>query len=411
MEDNITSSTPEGGILLIKKLYKQCLQLAWQLNNSSAVNNTDSPPQCPVIFDGFTCWGPTKINTTDYKPCPSYVIGFNGNSNASKVCLENGSWYTNPNTGQHWTNYLACVDHEDYTFRQTINDIYFYGYCVSLSTLIISLVIFLSFRSLKCTRIKIHVQLFISLAMSCILWIIWYKFIIIDPNIVKENSLGCIGLHIVLQYLMICNYFWMFCEGLHLHLVLVVVFIKDNVAMRIFFIIGWLLPLLIITAYSLMRMYNTVDNNLCWIEESHYQYILTIPVLISFICSIIFLVNIVRVLITKLHPKSEAPPPLAIKKAVRATLILIPLFGLQHVLIPFRPEKGSSFESIYQIVSAVFVSLQGLCVSCLFCFANHEVISAVFSYLSSIFPMIFKTSSRENYNNLGQPTTTRDIVL
>jgi calcitonin receptor-like len=118
----------------------------------------------------------------------------------------------------------------------------------------------------------------------------------------------------------------------------------------------------------------------------------------------------VRVLITKLHPKSVAPPPLALKKAVRAALILIPLFGLQHVLIPFRPEKGSSLESIYHGVSAVIISLQGLCVSCLFCFANHEVIIAVLSYLNSLLPTLFKTSYRESYYAQG-PTTTRDIVL
>lgn len=33
----------------------------------------------------------------------------------------------------------------------------------------------------------------------------------------------CILLHLVIHYLMLANYFWMFCEGLHLHLVLVVV--------------------------------------------------------------------------------------------------------------------------------------------------------------------------------------------
>lgn len=53
------------------------------------------------------------------------------------------------------------------------------------------------------------------------------------------------------------------------------------------------------------------------------MWILTIPVLILLICSTVFLINIVRVVITKLHPKSETPAPLAIKKAVRATLILV----------------------------------------------------------------------------------------
>lgn len=71
-----------------------------------------------------------------------------------------------------------------------------------------------------------------------------------------------------------------------------------------------------------------------------------------------FLINVVRVLLTKLHPSSAHPAPLGMRKAVRATLILVPLFGLHHVLIPFRPDPGSPLEVVYQIVSAVLVSLQ-----------------------------------------------------
>lgn len=33
----------------------------------------------------------------------------------------------------------------------------------------------------------------------------------------------CVVLHLIIHYLMLTNYFWMFCEGLHLWLVLVVV--------------------------------------------------------------------------------------------------------------------------------------------------------------------------------------------
>lgn len=75
-------------------------------------------------------------------------------------------------------------------------------------------------------------------------------------------------------------------------------------------------------------------------------------------CVIVFLINVVRVLLTKLHPSSAHPAPLGMRKAVRATLILVPLFGLHHVLIPFRPDPGSPLEVVYQIVSAVLVSLQ-----------------------------------------------------
>lgn len=167
-------------------------------------------------------------------------------------------------------------------FRHNVNDIYFYGYCISLTTLIISLIIFLSFRfviaisdiisfpriliehfncrSLRCTRIRIHVQLFTSLALSCILWIVWYKFVIVNPDVTTQNPTWCISLHIATQYLMISSYFWMFCEGMHLHLVLVVVFIKDNVAMRIFMVIGWGIPVIIVAIYSFFRSKEAVDS-------------------------------------------------------------------------------------------------------------------------------------------------------
>lgn len=42
----------------------------------------------------------------------------------------------------------------------------------------------------------------------------------------------------------------------------------------------------------------------------------------NFIISVI-LINVVRVLLTKLHPWSAQPAPVALKKATRATLILV----------------------------------------------------------------------------------------
>ena len=45
-------------------------------------------------------------------------------------------------------------------------------------------------------------------------------------------------------------------------------------------------------------------------------------------------------------------------KAVRATLILIPLLGLHYLLIPFRPRQGTPEAAIYDVVSAAVASLQ-----------------------------------------------------
>ncbi|KFM70046.1 Parathyroid hormone/parathyroid hormone-related peptide receptor, partial [Stegodyphus mimosarum] len=39
----------------------------------------------------------------------------------------------------------------------------------------------------------------------------------------------------------------------------------------------------------------------CWIEESNYSWIISGPVCISMLLNFVFLVNIVRVLVTKLR--------------------------------------------------------------------------------------------------------------
>uniref|UniRef100_A0A8W7PLV7 G-protein coupled receptors family 2 profile 2 domain-containing protein n=1 Tax=Anopheles coluzzii TaxID=1518534 RepID=A0A8W7PLV7_ANOCL len=283
--------------------------------------------------------------------CPKFVLGFDPRRLAYRTCHENGSWFVHPHSGREWSNYTNCIDTEDMQLRRLVNDIYIGGYTVSFLTLIISLCIFHSFRTLKCTRIRIHIHLFTSLALSCLFWIVWYKFVVEDPDVLNANTGWCVGLHILLHYLMLVNYFWMFCEGLHLHLVLVIV-----------------------------------------------------------MASLVFLINVVRVLLTKLSSTSPHPAPLGLRKATRATLILIPLFGLQHILLPFRPEKGCSLERYYQIGAALLISLQGLCVSCLFCFANHDVIFAVQCYLSRFFPDLVTHPFLES--NGGQPATqSRDVVV
>ncbi|XP_055610774.1 calcitonin gene-related peptide type 1 receptor-like [Uranotaenia lowii] len=181
--------------------------------------------------------------------------------------------------------------------------------------------------------------------------------------------------------------------------------------MRWFVTIGWILPVLFVATYAAIRSNYTTDVEHCWMEESQAMWLLTVPVSLSLVASVVFLVNVVRVLLTKLSSTSPNPAPLGLKKATRATLILIPLFGLQHILLPFRPDKGCELERPYQVVSAVLISLQGACVSCLFCFANHDVIFAIRCQLSRFFPELVHHPFHESYNG-GQPATqSRDMVV
>ncbi|VVC45013.1 Hypothetical protein CINCED_3A014009 [Cinara cedri] len=364
----------DNNFIFVYNLTKQCLQ------NYTAKSHKNS---CPKTFDGYACWEETLPNTTAYAQCPYYVMGFDPSRKGFKECLANGTWYRHPDSGIEWANYTNCVDMEDYEFRNLINSLYIVGYSVSLAALLTSLLIFFTFRSLKCTRIAIHLHLFISLALNNLSWIIWYKTVVEDLSIIQENGLYCKSLHVLLQFFMLANYMWMFCEGLHLHMALVVVFVNDVYAMRWFHTIGWGLPVVITTLYVSWRSYSE-DTTQCWMHESQCQWMLTVPVFASILTSLLFLMNVMRVLLTKLHRNSTNPAPIGVRKAVRAALILVPLFGIHYILIPYRPKHKTTMEMIYQIFSALLVSTQGLCVSVLFCFANVDVHMAFHKYIRRI---------------------------
>uniref|UniRef100_A0A1A9WWW9 G-protein coupled receptors family 2 profile 1 domain-containing protein n=1 Tax=Glossina brevipalpis TaxID=37001 RepID=A0A1A9WWW9_9MUSC len=134
-------------------------------------------------------------------------------------------------------------------------------------------------------------------------------------------------------------------------------------------------------------------------DESLLMWIFSVPITISLVAS----------LFRKLHPQSAHPAPLAIRKAVRAAIILVPLFGLQHFLLPYRPDTGTHLEHFYQLLSVVLISLQGFVVSFLFCFANHDVTCAIRTLLNRFMPGL--VSPPPPSSNTGQLATTTPSLL
>ncbi|XP_022235431.1 calcitonin gene-related peptide type 1 receptor-like [Limulus polyphemus] len=261
---------------------------------------------------------------------------------AHKRCEDDGNWFVHPVTNKAWSNYTTCVDKDDLNFRHKINKLYISGYSVSVIALTISLAIFCYFRSLKCTRITIHKNLFISFIINNVLWIVWYTTVIRYPAVLFSNKPACQILHVLVHYFLLSNYMWMFCEGLYLHTLLVRAFVAEDKTMKWFYILGWGCPTVVIITYASVRS--------SYPEE------------------------------TILTPDSHQT-----RKAVRATLILIPLLGLHYIIIPFRPEPGSPEEVVYEPISAAAASFQGLCVSLLFCYFNGEVVALLKKKWNQVF--------------------------
>ncbi|PWA32078.1 hypothetical protein CCH79_00013385 [Gambusia affinis] len=138
-------------------------------------------------------------------------------------------------------------------------------------------------------------------------------------------------------------------------------------------------PLVPAVIYSVARACYYDDK--CWVgSATSLLYVIHAPICAALVVNLFFLLNIVRVIVTKLRVTHQAESSLYMR-AVRATLILIPLLGIQHVLLVYKPHDHWLYE-IYLCVEDVLIHYQvgadatrdvGLLVSTIFCFFNGEV--------------------------------------
>ncbi|XP_064210832.1 calcitonin gene-related peptide type 1 receptor isoform X2 [Tribolium castaneum] len=339
---------------------------------------------CPGRFDGWSCWPSTPAGEIANQSCPE-ILNYDPNRLVFYKCEKDGEWNFNEQFNKSWVNYTTCINIEDFEFRQQIILIYCVGYGVSLVALLVSLALLTYFKSLRCARITVHMNLFSSFAMNNFLWLLWYSLVVNDQDVLHENKLWCRVLHVVLFTFLISNYSWMLCEGIYLHTVLVSAFISERRLLRCMLALGWGIPLLTTSIYAPVRSVlgeNVDELGRCWTQDGRFNKILMVPVVITVFLNVIFLVNIVRVLLIKLRkgPANGGSGSGASRtslQALRATMLLVPLLGLNFLLTPFRPEANHPWEYVYEVVSALTASLQGLCVAILFCFCNGEVIAQV----------------------------------
>ncbi|KAL1500929.1 hypothetical protein ABEB36_006347 [Hypothenemus hampei] len=372
---------------------------------NKTTSNSTKPGWCPEIFDSILCWPATPPGTVVNQSCPNTV----GQSMlAFKECLPDGGWYVN-DANVTWTNYMHCTgDDVILDYFKYINRLYLIGYAVSAIALIVSLTIFICFKALRCARIKIHVQLFLSFLLNNLLAIVWYALVVTKIQVTNDNPIWCQLLYVGKEFFMIATYIWMFLEALHLHIALAVVFLSDEKAIKWFYGFGWSVPVAIVSIHNIVRLCYSHDTDRCFLEESTFStWFVTLPIAVTLIMSMGFLINILRVLITVMHPTSANPAPEGVKKAVRAALILTPLFGLQFLLIPVKPAVTNPLYTLHQYVSVIITSYQGLCCAILFCFANHEVHQAIrrtyqrqlgFQYTRSTNPDSVAIVNNNNYN-------------
>ncbi|XP_011929262.1 PREDICTED: calcitonin receptor isoform X1 [Cercocebus atys] len=333
-------------------------------------------PYCNRTWDGWLCWDDTPAGVLSYQFCPDYFPDFDPSEKVTKYCDENGVWFKHPENNRTWSNYTMC---NAFTPEKLKNAYVLYylaivGHSLSIFTLVISLGIFVFFKSLGCQRVTLHKNMFLTYILNSMIIIIHLVEVVPNGELVRRDPVSCKILHFFHQYMMACNYFWMLCEGIYLHTLIVMAVFTEKQRLRWYYLLGWGFPLVPTTIHAITRAVYFNDN--CWLSvETHLLYIIHGPVMAALVVNFFFLLNIVRVLVTKMRETHEAESHMYLK-AVKATMILVPLLGIQFVVFPWRP-SNKILGKIYDYMMHSLIHFQGFFVATIYCFCNNEVQTTV----------------------------------
>ncbi|XP_052090815.1 calcitonin gene-related peptide type 1 receptor-like [Mytilus californianus] len=263
--------------------------------------------------------------------------------NATKICTGNGTWWIDPDTLQERTDYSKCLS-KDALQRLEFHKI---STIVSLSInafgiflLIPAIIIFIRYRNLRRqNRIKLHINLFLSLLLCGIAVMCWdvmikYNRIVnLQDDLIQYNQDGCKVLNMIEHYFRSTTYYWMLCEGFYLHRLLLNAFVPPKRLIG-YYITGW----------------DPISGKYHGLE-----WILFAPTILCIIINVFFLLNILRVLVRQLSHPNE---PKSYRKAVKATLILIPLLGVHQFFTIYRPRPGDDGYYTMTMTAAVIYNSQ-----------------------------------------------------
>ncbi|KAI5713041.1 hypothetical protein M8J75_013226 [Diaphorina citri] len=198
-----------------------------------------------------------------------------------------------------------------------------------------------------------------------------------------QSNFACVILYIFLHYCHLTNFFWMFVEGLYLYMLVVETFTRENIKLRVYFLIGWGAPLVIVTVWAIAKTFapssdiqsqgmGDIGLRHCpWMTPHVYDWIYQAPAILVLFINCLFLIMIMWVLITKLRSANTVETQ-QYRKATKALVVLIPLLGITYILVIAGPTEGP-YVSLYAHLRAILLSTQGFTVALFYCFLNTEV--------------------------------------
>eukprot|EP00058_Branchiostoma_floridae_P020705 XP_002606195.1 hypothetical protein BRAFLDRAFT_92070 [Branchiostoma floridae] len=223
--------------------------------------------------------------------------------NATKMCYENGTWARKADYNGNCRPLVDSHTAESEEMRQwgrhlenakLLNNV---GHAVSLFCLVIAFVLFGYLKNIRCTRNNIHWNLVATFILRNICWFIMQE--VVNVETVLDNSWHCRVAVTLFNYFHVTNFFWMFVEGLYLHMMVAHAFGTERIKCWMYAVIGCI-------------------------------------------------------------------------KAVKATVVLLPLLGITYMLFFIHPSGRGTSKIFFRYFNSFLQSFQGCFVSVIYCFSNTE---------------------------------------
>uniref|UniRef100_A0A671WTU9 Glucagon receptor b n=1 Tax=Sparus aurata TaxID=8175 RepID=A0A671WTU9_SPAAU len=348
---------------------------------------------CNRTFDRYACWPDTPAGSVVNISCPFYLPWYEKVSHGVVLrrCGSDGLWERD-DSGQVWRDLTQCEEEKEVTSQEVgglkrTQMLYTVGYSLSLFTLTTALIILLSFRKLHCTRNYIHANLFLSLILRAVSVIIkdtmlerhWGREIMKQTDVKEmlshQAAIGCRIAQVMMQYCVLANHYWFFGEAIYLYSVLIASVFIDSTKYLPYICLGWGTPLLFVVPWAVMKLYK--ENKECWAfnENMNYWWIIRFPILFASLINFLIFMKILKVILSKLRANNQSEYPDYKLRLAKATLTLVPLFGIHEIIFIFATDEQTT--GILRYIKVFFTlflnSFQGLLVAVLYCYANKEV--------------------------------------
>ncbi|NXF81888.1 GLR protein, partial [Sclerurus mexicanus] len=187
-----------------------------------------------------------------------------------------------------------------------------------------------------------------------------------------QAALGCRVAQVLMQYCILANHYWFLVEAIYLYKLLIGAVFSEKNYYRLYLYLGWGTPVVFVVPWIAAKYLKENAEVGC---EGWGCCVLCTPALSPPPqINLLILMRILKVILAKLRANQKGYADYKLRLA-KATLTLIPLFGIHEVVFIFATDEQTT--GILRYIKVFFTlflnSFQGFLVAVLYCFANKEV--------------------------------------